>query len=467
MRSTRPCLGVSILLFCTVLFAIPVQAQTEISSGVPAPPRSFYISTDYASFEDLADAASDYLEIYYSYNRRELEFLPEEPGTAIATILMQLIIKDEQGKEVENRLWTTSSQAGSVEEAKTVDFMIIDVIGIRLKPGNYLITLQARDANSMATGEAILKAKVRDFSKNQLQMSDLELAFNIADDTTNGRFFKAGKKIIPNPSRIFTRERSMLYFYGELYNLVFDPQAKPDYTLDFSVLDTTGKQIKEYGEQTHAKPGNSAVIISGINIGPLGGGEYLLQVEAQDKQTGQKVSSTKKFMIFREKTADEIIGEQIKQFKQDVIYIASPSELSIFDQLNNVGKKNYIDEFWKKKDPTPGTPENEFKTEHYRRIAYANATYSRSSSSDDGWNTDMGRIYIRYGEPSEIERHPSTRGEKPWEKWNYNDIQGGVYFIFLDEDGYGVYRLVHSTMTGEVKDSQWEERIKSRESYEE
>ena len=209
------------------------------------------------------------------------------------------------------------------------------------------------------------------------------------------------------------------------------------------------------------------MIISGINIGPLGGGEYLLQVEALDQQTGQKVSSTKKFVIFREKTADELIGEQIKQFKQDVIYIASPSELSIFDQLNNVGKKNYIDEFWKKKDPTPGTPENEFKTEHYRRIAYANANFSRSSSSDDGWNTDMGRVYIRYGEPSEIERHPSTRGEKPWEKWNYNDIQGGVYFILLDEDGYGVYRLVHSTMTGEVHDSQWEERIKNRESYEE
>ncbi len=454
-------------MFCVVFIAIPAHAQTQLPSGVPAQPRSFYISMDYAGFEDLTDTTFDYLEIYYSYNRRELEFLPEEPGTVVAKILMQLNIKDEQGNVVENRLWTTSSQVGSAEEAKSVDFMIIDVIGIKLKPGGYLIALQARDANSMANGEAILKAKARDFSESRLEMSDLELAYNITDDTTNGRFSKAEKKILPNPSRIFTHERSMLYFYGELYNLAFDPQAKPDYTLDFSVLDTTGKKLKEYGEQTHTKLGNSAVIISGINIGPFSGGEYLLQVEASDQQTRQKVSSTKKFVIFREKTADELLGEAIKQFKQDVIYIATPGELSIFDQLNNVGKKNYIDEFWRKRDPSPGTPENEFKTEHYQRIAYTNAHFSRNSSSDDGWNTDMGRIYIRYGESSEIERHPSTRGEKPWEKWNYNDIQGGVYFIFLDEDGYGVYRLVHSTMTGEVHDSQWEERLKNTESNEE
>ena len=239
MRSTKRCLEVLILWFCVVFVTLPAHTQTQLPSGAPAQPRSFYISIDYASFEDLTDATSDYLEIYYSYNRRELEFLPEEPGTAVAKILMQLNIKDEKGNVVENRLWTTSSQVGSAEEAKTVDFLIIDVIGIKLKPGSYLITLQARDANSTANGEAILKAKARDFSENRLEMSDLELAFDVTDDTTNGRFSKAGKKIIPNPSRIFTHQRSMLYFYGELYNLAFDPKAKPDYTLDFSVLDTT------------------------------------------------------------------------------------------------------------------------------------------------------------------------------------------------------------------------------------
>jgi GWxTD domain-containing protein len=287
----------------------------------------------------------------------------------------------------------------------------------------------------------------------------------VVDDTASGRLTKAGKKILPNPSRIFTRERNMLYFYAELYNLTYGPEVKPEYALDFYVLDTAGKKIKEFGEQTQTKPGNSAVVISGLNIGILGRGEYLLQVDAKDKHTGQKVSSVKKFIVFKEKTADELMADEIKRFRQDVVYIATPSELNIFDQLNLIGKQNYITDFWKRRDSNPATLENEFKTEHYRRIAYANFNFSRTSDSNDGWNSDMGRVYIRYGEPSEIDRHPSTRGEKPWEKWNYNEIQGGVYFIFVDQDGYGVYRLVHSTMTGEVRDDSWEEKIKNQESY--
>jgi len=464
MKPIKPYLEILILVAGMLFSSIQANSQTELSSGVPAQPHSFYLGIDYACFEDLADTSSDYVEIYYSFNRRELEFVPEEQG-AVAKILMQLGIKDEQGNEVENRIWTTWSQVQNAEEAKKVDFMIIDAIGVKLKPGSYQIALQARDVNSMTSGEAVQKIDARRFSADLLELSDLELAFDVVDDTASGRLTKAGKKILPNPSRIFTRERNMLYFYAELYNLTYGPEVKPEYALDFYVLDTAGKKIKEFGEQTQTKPGNSAVVISGLNIGILGRGEYLLQVDAKDKHTGQKVSSVKKFIVFKEKTADELMADEIKRFRQDVVYIATPSELNIFDQLNLIGKQNYITDFWKRRDSNPATLENEFKTEHYRRIAYANFNFSRTSDSNDGWNSDMGRVYIRYGEPSEIDRHPSTRGEKPWEKWNYNEIQGGVYFIFVDQDGYGVYRLVHSTMTGEVRDDSWEEKIKNQESY--
>jgi GWxTD domain-containing protein len=464
MKPIKLYLEILILIAGMLFSSIQANSQTELSSGVPAQPHSFYLGIDYACFEDLADTSSDYVEIYYSFNRRELEFVPEEQG-AVAKILMQLGIKDEQGNEVENRIWTTWSQVQNAEEAKKVDFMIIDAIGVKLKPGSYQIALQARDVNSMVSGEAVQKIDARRFSADLLELSDLELAFDAVDDTASGRLTKAGKKILPNPSRIFTRERSMLYFYAELYHLAYGPEIKPEYTLDFYILDTAGKKIKEFGEQTQTKPGNSAVVISGLNIGILSRGEYLLQVDAKDKHTGQKVSSVKKFIVFKEKTADELMAEEVKRFRQDVVYIATPSELNIFDQLNLIGKQNYITDFWKRRDSNAATLENEFKTEHYRRIAYANFNFSRTSDSNDGWNSDMGRVYIRYGEPSEIDRHPSTRGEKPWEKWNYNEIQGGVYFIFVDQDGYGVYRLVHSTMTGEVRDDSWEEKIKNQESY--
>ncbi len=443
---------IEVLLFCLLCIPFMLTWAKE--------PTSFRIGLDYACFRDFADTTQSYVEIYYSFNRKELEFVPQEDGW-VAKVLMQLNILDEQGNEVENRMWNTLSKVKDAKEAETVDYMIIDQVGTKLKPGSYQITLQATDVNSTSQGEATLKAEVKEFSKKKLQLSDLELAFNIETDTTAGRFAKAGQKVLPNPSRVFTHTGGMVYFYAELYNLADAPKAKPEYELKFKVLDTTGKKAKDFGKQTKTKPGNSAVVISGINIGTFAGGEYVLQLEAKDKETSKKAYSTKNFVVIRELTEEELIAEEIKRFKQDVAYIASLGELDMFDQLNFSGKRNFIAEFWRKRDPDPETPENEFKIEHYRRINLANLRFSRTRESNDGWNTDMGRIYILHGEPSEIERHPSTRDTKPWEQWNYHKLQGGAYLIFLDKDGYGVYRLIHSNLRGEVYDSQWEERIKT------
>jgi len=466
MKNTILWLQIVALFLCVLCIPLRAYPQVAPATGTEAPEtRSFPIGLDYACFRDLADTTKDYIEIYYSFNRRVLKFVAEEQSY-VAIILMRLSITDELGNEVDSQMWNAGSQVDDAEKAKNVDYLIIDEVGTRLKPGNYQVTLQARDVNSMSSGEATLKFEARKFSSEKLQLSDIELASKIEPDTSVGHLNKAGKKIFPNPYRIFNHKDGMIYFYAELYNMAYAPKAKPEYSLNFSVLDVNGKKIKDFGDQTQIKPGNSAVVISGINIATLDSGEFTLQVEAKDKETGQKAYSTKKFTVFKEKSPEELVAERVKQFKQDVVYIASPSELSLFDQLNYAGKLTYMEEFWRKKDPTPETPENEFKTEHYRRISYANFHFSRTTESNDGWNTDMGRVYIRYGEPSEIERHPSTRGTKPWEQWNYHEMQGGAYFIFVDEMGYGVYRLVHSTLNGEVHDTKWEERIKSGESEE-
>jgi GWxTD domain-containing protein len=90
---------------------------------------------------------------------------------------------------------------------------------------------------------------------------------------------------------------------------------------------------------------------------------------------------------------------------QDVAYIITDEERSAFNGLNNdEEREQFIEEFWRRRDPTPETAENEFKEEHYRRIAYANEHFA---SGIPGWKTDRGRIYITFGPPDEIESHPS------------------------------------------------------------
>jgi len=448
------------IIWCRLIVLVFCLLSVSHANTQAEEPQRFQIGLDCASFRDYADAAQSYVEVYYSFNRRYLEFVSTEEGL-VATVLMQLSISDEDRNEVENRMWNTMSRVGDADEAKSTDYLIIDQVGINVKPGHYRIKLKATDVNSLAFGEVIYEAQVQEFSARELQLSDVQLAFSIEVDTTAGRFLKAGQKVLPNPFRTFTHQGGMVYFYTELYNLKDTPGAKPEYELRYRVLDTAGKKVKDFGKQTKTKPGNSAVVMSGINISTLAGGEYVLEVEAKDKATGKKAHSTKKFVIIREMSEEELAAEEIDRFKDDVAYIATSGELDMFDDLNFAGKTTFIREFWKKRDPNAETPENEFKVEHYRRLSYANFYFSRTRETGDGWNTDQGRTYILYGEPDEIERNVSARSESSVELWNYFELQGGVYFIFVDEDGYGVYRLVHSSHRGEIYDRKWENRIKT------
>ena len=107
-------------------------------------------------------------------------------------------------------------------------------------------------------------------------------------------------------------------------------------------------------------------------------------------------------------------------------------------------RKKFIEQFWLRRDPTPGTDANEFKEEHYRRIAYKPT--DRFASGKPGWRTDRGHMYIVYGPPDEIEAHPSGRARRffPHETWKYNYIEGigsNLFFTFIDRNRNGQYQL--------------------------
>ena len=106
------------------------------------------------------------------------------------------------------------------------------------------------------------------------------------------------------------------------------------------------------------------------------------------------------------KALKQELGSTYKKWlNEDVRWIITPEELSAFKQLSNDEERDqFIEQFWLRRDPTPDTVENEYKEEHYRRIAYANEHFPAGKA---GWMTDRGRIYIVFGPPDEIDAHPS------------------------------------------------------------
>jgi GWxTD domain-containing protein len=108
--------------------------------------------------------------------------------------------------------------------------------------------------------------------------------------------------------------------------------------------------------------------------------------------------------------------------QEEVVYIITDKEREIFLQLQTNRERDiFIEGFWKQRDPTPNAPDNEFKTEHYRRIKYANQ-YLGKDSPQPGWQSDQGRIYIMLGEPQQIERFDNQSDIYPVQVWFYDGM---------------------------------------------
>jgi len=153
-----------------------------------------------------------------------------------------------------------------------------------------------------------------------------------------------------------------------------------------------------------------------------------------------------------------------KWLNEDVVWIITDQERAAFKQLSNDEERdNFIEQFWLRRDPTPDTEENEYKEEHYRRIAYANEHFA---AGIPGWKTDRGRIYIMYGPADEVESHPSGGtyerpmdeggGETstfPFEDWRYRYLEGigqEIIIEFVDPCMCGDY---HMTIDRSEKDA--------------
>ncbi len=174
---------------------------------------------------------------------------------------------------------------------------------------------------------------------------------------------------------------------------------------------------------------------------------------------------TKKQLAKKQKALEkELAGPWKKWMNEDVAYIITDEEKQAFKRLKtDEERQEFVEQFWMRRDPTPDTEENEYKEEHYRRIAYANDHYA---SGIPGWKTDRGMIYIKYGAPDEIDSHPSGGsyerpieeggGETstfPFEDWRYRYIEGvgtNVMIEFVDTTMSGEY---HISLDPEEKDA--------------
>jgi len=200
----------------------------------------------------------------------------------------------------------------------------------------------------------------------------------------------------------------------------------------------------------------------------------VLAQQTQDQQAQDPTNPaasqtlTKEQRKEQKKKASRTLKELDSQYKQwlneDVVYIISPEERNAFLQLDtNEEREQFIEQFWLRRSSNPDAPDNDFKDEHYRRIAYANEHFA---SGIPGWKTDRGRLYIMWGPADEVDSHPmggtydrpmeeggGSTTTYPWETWRWRYLEGigeNVIIEFVDTTGSGEY---HMTMDPSEKDA--------------
>ncbi len=159
------------------------------------------------------------------------------------------------------------------------------------------------------------------------------------------------------------------------------------------------------------------------------------------------------FLSFTAQKSSELPEKYQKWMEEEVVYIITENEKEVFPKLEtNRDRDLFIDEFWKERDPTPGTPRNEFREEHYRRIEYANKNLGKEGPGK-GWRCDQGRFYITLGEPLYIDKFTNETECHPIELWYY---QGNVKFgqapvfrlLFFKRGGIGEFELYYPISDG-------------------
>jgi len=186
--------------------------------------------------------------------------------------------------------------------------------------------------------------------------------------------------------------------------------------------------------------------------------------QAGDTDPLKRAPTPKQKRVNQKALKQELSKPYKKWLEEDVIWIITDEERAAFKQLSNDEERdNFIEAFWQRRDPTPDTEENEYKEEHYQRIAYSNEHFA---AGVPGWKTDRGRIYIMYGKPDEIDSHPSGGtyerpmeeggGETstfPFEDWRYrylDNIGQEIIIEFVDTCMCGEY---HMTIDRSEKDA--------------
>lgn len=447
-------------------------AATIMLLAVRAEAKKIPFTVDAAQFR--YDDTHSLCEFYYSYPDTALRYI-RNGNKYIGSLRINLQINSQSLGVVDKKQWIADNVSDSLIRRHQRN--LVGLKSFVLSPGQYTVDIEIYDVNDSTTkAKTSLQLIVRSVPKNSIVLSDIELASRIspANGDVNFPFAKNNLIVVPNPNHEFIGNEPYLSIYSEIYNA--KTFAHDSIKVEYKILD--GAKREQFTVQL-LRPALSDAIVESTSI-PLDGlssGLYYLQLKVQSlSNSSDNISAIKKFYVLNPEmpvelapalSEDELFhssefatlsAQRIDDEYSKAKLIATHNEVQLYESLNdNVAKQKFLYRFWKERDPNPDTPQNERLDEFRKAIAHAN-TYFSNILIKEGWKTDQGRVLMKYGFPTQIDRHTNESGVRPYEVWYIDGKQGGMQFQFVDLKGFGNFIQINSTAIGESRNDRWFEQ---------
>ncbi|MGQ9642404.1 MAG: GWxTD domain-containing protein [Ignavibacterium sp.] len=416
------------IIYLLICFSFLVSAQDQNYE------KNFKHSYDAFFHQDFLNFRSEKpgmtrVDVYIQVPYKSLQFIKTGQGFTAKYSVVVSVFDESKDNLIVEKTWNETINV--IDFAQTTSRLNYNV-GFRsfeVKPGNYFFRTVVIDNDSKKEIKSENTFRVREFNPN-LDISDILLVT---------RSEVKNNQIMPNIPRNVTLSVGGLQFFYEIYST---DSSKRNCTVDYEVLDKESKVLYKKSVLKEIVLGKNQIVESLDDL-RLDLGTFILRVTLKDENF-KTITSLNKSFFSRWVGLPGSVTDIDKAISQ-MVYIATPDELSkLKDSKTNEDKlKNFL-EFWKKKDPSPNNEENEVFNEYFRRVAYANDNFSNYI---EGWRTDRGMVYIILGAPNNIDRHPFDYDSKPYEIWEYYELNRS--FIFLDQTGFGDYRLI-TPLTGDL-----------------
>ncbi len=445
------------------LFAVTLSVLLAAGSSASAqgflPSDALRLSVDISRFRGADDEHVN-VEIYYSFPRRSITYVPDSLGLTGAGDITLLVRRKDSllyaDRWLVPHVLRDTSQAGG-------GMSLVGCYPVQLSEGEYLLTLIARDRNNAGRADSLkIKLPIHLFSVQKTSLSDVEFASVIRQAEKGGPFYKNTLDVIPNVGGLYSEGQSC-FFYAEAYNLL-KGDLQGAYHLRTNVLDAIGRDVLSR-ERTRKLSGESTVIVDQFAVSGLRTGTYTLVLSLLDSSRKTITTAGKKFFVYNKTlgvdstllaagtglpfteylSMDEVeLDREFRWSRWETMDV----EKEQFEALKGSdAKRKFLSDLWRKRGPGS-------RDQYLSRVSYANSNFSVMGR--EGYRTDRGRVYIMYGSPDDVERHPNEVDSKPYEIWSYHNIQGGVIFVFVQRNQGGDFDLVHSTHRNELHDENWD-----------